>query len=93
MDIHTFLCGLAAELAATEVEPTLGAVEVDGVDYGSYACGLAVVVALIAVGSRQAAVFLFFTVSVELILRCQFVGGHQIGGAEGAEVPDPSAPY
>ena len=54
MDIHTLLRGLAAELAAVEVEPALGAVEVDGVDHGSYACGLAVVVALIAFGSRQA---------------------------------------
>ena len=54
MDIHALLRGFAAELAAVEVEPALGAVEVDGVDYGSYACGLAVVVALIAFGSRQA---------------------------------------
>ena len=45
MDIHALLRGFAAELTAVEVEPALGAVEVDGVDYGSYACGLAVVVA------------------------------------------------
>ena len=56
MDIHTLLRGFAVELAAVEVEPALGAVAVDGVDYGSYACGLAVVVALIAVGIRLAAV-------------------------------------
>ena len=70
MDIHALLRGLAAELATIEVEPALGAVAVDGVDYGSDACGLAVVtvVALIAVGSRQAAIYLliFHTVGVDL---------------------------
>ena len=35
MDIHALLRGFAAELAAAEVEPALGAVAVDGVDYGS----------------------------------------------------------
>jgi len=65
MDIHALLRGLAAELVAIEVEPALGAVAVDGADHGSNARSLAAVtvVALIAVGSRQAAVFLFLTVA------------------------------
>ncbi len=33
IDIHTLLCGFAAELAAVEVEPAFGAVAVDGVNH------------------------------------------------------------
>ena len=58
MDIHALLRGFAAELAAAEVEPALGAVAVDGVDHGNDGRSLAVVIALIAVGSRQVAVYL-----------------------------------
>ena len=53
MDIHALLRGFAAELTAAEVEPALG-----GVDHGSDGRSLAVVIALIAVGSRQVAVYL-----------------------------------
>ena len=58
MNIHALLRGFAAELAAAEVKPALGAVAVDGVDHGSDGRSLAVVIALIAVGSRQVAVYL-----------------------------------
>ena len=47
MNIHALLRGFAAELAAAEVKPALGAVAVDGVDHGSDGRSLAVVIALI----------------------------------------------
>ncbi len=37
IDIHTLPGGLALQLAAAEVEPALGAVEVDGVNHRSNA--------------------------------------------------------
>lgn len=70
IDIHTLPGGLALQLAAAEVEPALGAVEVDGVNHRSNARGLAIVVTLVAVGIRLAAILLvFLAVGIELVLR------------------------